>query len=173
MGGHGSGSYQAYSAKTLVEDAVRNVPALAISLFVHKGGLRWHRNGGGTLSWHDGSLYFTSHDNLLTLVYRIADGPNAGKLSCVRVKIVLTHPYYGGYRLWFQCPTCGRRCAKLYRPYSELAYSCRVCCRLNYASTRQYSDDRIRAMEWREIKRFDKALAKHGRRCTRLISQGR
>ena len=36
----------------------------------------------------------------------------------------------GGFRYWFNCPDCDRRCATLYKKKSR--YSCRVCLRMKY-----------------------------------------
>lgn len=44
------------------------------------------------------------------------------------VKVTTTPCYLGGYRYWFVCPICKRRCAILY------PYSCRVCRNGRYAS---------------------------------------
>ena len=37
---------------------------------------------------------------------------------------------FGGFRYWFNCPDCDRRCATLYKKKSR--YSCRVCLRIKY-----------------------------------------
>ena len=37
---------------------------------------------------------------------------------------------FGGFRYWFLCPDCGRRCASLYRKKHH--FTCRVCLRLKY-----------------------------------------
>ena len=37
---------------------------------------------------------------------------------------------FGGFRYWFLCPDCGRRCAFLYRKKHH--FTCRVCHRLKY-----------------------------------------
>jgi len=42
---------------------------------------------------------------------------------------------YGGERVWFQCPGCGRRRAVLYAVRG--AFRCRICHNLAYSSTRE------------------------------------
>ena len=47
---------------------------------------------------------------------------------------------YGGDRIWFRCPPCGRRCAVVYA--SGKYYFCRVCCNLTYETCNQTPRDR-------------------------------
>jgi hypothetical protein len=47
---------------------------------------------------------------------------------------------YGGQRLYFLCPGCGRRISVLYS--SDSVFACRKCLRLNYACQRQRKADR-------------------------------
>lgn len=46
---------------------------------------------------------------------------------------------YGGSRVWFLCPCCGRRVAKL---YGGAIYACRHCHKLAYQSQRETRGDR-------------------------------
>ena len=55
---------------------------------------------------------------------------------------------YGGYRVWFLCPDCGRRVALLYLPISGRA-RCRRCLNLDYDSQRESKEDRA-------IRRYNK-----------------
>jgi hypothetical protein len=49
-------------------------------------------------------------------------------------RITRTACNYGGWRYWFLCPTCKRRCGLLYRRgYSEY-FACRKCHDLTYRS---------------------------------------
>ncbi len=45
------------------------------------------------------------------------------------VPFTYTFPQYGGRRMWFECPVCGRRCGKL---YFSTRTACRRCLRLVY-----------------------------------------
>ncbi len=58
------------------------------------------------------------------------------------VRLTYTTPYFGGYRPWFLCPTCSRRCQLLYRRMGELA--CRICHDLVYRSQLEGREDRLR-----------------------------
>lgn len=47
-----------------------------------------------------------------------------------------TKPSFGGERIWFKCPQCGKRVEKLYKhPFDEIL-GCRSCLNLEYASRR-------------------------------------
>lgn len=61
----------------------------------------------------------TPHD--LTLTF-----PTGDRLD-VTLSTTTTRPFYGGTRLWFVCPSCGRRCGKLYTPDRRLPFLCRLC----------------------------------------------
>jgi hypothetical protein len=72
------------------------------------------------------------HDLTLTL-------PNGAQMK-LTLFTTTTRPFYGGARRWFVCPSCGRRCAKLYTPNSnERPFACRACGGLVYDS--QYDRD--------------------------------
>lgn len=53
---------------------------------------------------------------------------NLGIIEGHAISIVTTPCNFGGVRYWFQCPSCGRRCAILY------PLACRICCDGRYAS---------------------------------------
>lgn len=59
---------------------------------------------------------------------RLAIGPHYN--STVSLPIEVTKPFYGGYRVWFDCPIsgCGRRTPHLYVDGDTIA--CRECLRL-------------------------------------------
>src|SRR5690606_18437656 len=48
---------------------------------------------------------------------------------------------YGGERVWFVCPLCGRNCALMYISDSV---ACRKCLDLRYASQSEDESDRLR-----------------------------
>lgn len=52
--------------------------------------------------------------------------------STVSLPIAVTKPFYGGYRVWFECPrsSCGRRTPHLY--VEDGAIACRKCLTLRY-----------------------------------------
>jgi hypothetical protein len=58
--------------------------------------------------------------------------PNGVSSKPVAVRLVKTHPHFGGVRIWYQCPHCLRRCGKLYAPRSNPLLGCRRCLDLSY-----------------------------------------
>jgi len=58
------------------------------------------------------------------------------RIQGVRVHIERTKQRLGGSRAWFNCPTCGRRCAILYPT------RCRLCLKLRYQSELLSREDR-------------------------------
>jgi hypothetical protein len=60
-----------------------------------------------------------------------------------RVRLLTTHPHFGGLRWWFVCPLtvagrpCGRRVGKLYLPPRANRFGCRHCHRLTYTSCQE------------------------------------
>ena len=58
------------------------------------------------------------------------------------VELSYTEPHFGGKRLWFLCPHCGRRVAVLY--CSEVV-ACRKCLHLSYRTEGEDTIDRLRS----------------------------
>jgi hypothetical protein len=50
------------------------------------------------------------------------------------VALAFTVPNYGGRRVWFLCPECGRRVGRLYLPERAKLFACRGCHHLAYES---------------------------------------
>ena len=48
------------------------------------------------------------------------------------IELCRTPQRLGGYRLWFTCPSCGRRCGVLYLPPWRHVFRCRLCHQLAY-----------------------------------------
>jgi hypothetical protein len=63
------------------------------------------------------------------------------------VLVTYTPAEFKGKRAWFQCPGCDKRVRKLFRPPGELAFKCRDCHDLTYASQQRQSDRLIKAMD--------------------------
>jgi hypothetical protein len=57
-----------------------------------------------------------------------------------RVSITWTPCNYGGKRVWFVCPNCGKRVAVLY--LGGKYFGCRICCNLTYQSCNETALDR-------------------------------
>lgn len=45
--------------------------------------------------------------------------------------------HFGGWRWWFLCPACARRCADLYQTIAGRKFYCRLCLRLTYRSSEE------------------------------------
>ena len=54
--------------------------------------------------------------------------------------LVRTAQPFGGERLWFACPGCGRRCAVL---YGARRFRCRLCIGVPYGSQREAPHERL------------------------------
>ena len=101
-----------------------------------------------TVSWKQGGQPFgeagiTFFDKRLHIVYRMRSG--GGELwQDVHevVELSYTEPHFGGKRLWFHCPHCGRRVAVLY--CSEVV-ACRKCLHLSYRTESEDAIDRLRS----------------------------
>lgn len=57
---------------------------------------------------------------------------NTPTINGVEVKIVTTKVGNGGYRYWFECPECGKRCSSLFRHPLTQTLGCRECLGLKY-----------------------------------------
>jgi hypothetical protein len=138
MGGVGSGRHSTYP--TTVED----YRAVGIDSLARKGFLRpdycwtttWSRNGKAT-----GSISGRSEEGVVVLSYRIRDRPS-GAWESVEQRIMLDHTpqHFGGSRAWFRCPSCGRRCGKL---YGGKRFYCRSCRAVSYRSQHEGCRNRL------------------------------
>jgi hypothetical protein len=50
------------------------------------------------------------------------------------IPLVRSVPNYGGERIWFQCPECGKKVNRLYLPPDAKEFACRECHHLRYRS---------------------------------------
>jgi hypothetical protein len=126
MGGFGSGLY--YREKSGKGIAENSLP-LDIRWLKRKSLLISGLNI--TLSWSRGdtvlaSLEATIYENYMLLIY------THNKTEDIQQKLYFTYTpcNYGGTRIWFLCPLCGRRCAIIYM--HEKYFACRICCGLTY-----------------------------------------
>lgn len=83
----------------------------------------------------------------------------------IRVKIVTTSPNYGGVRYWFVCPSCKRRCGRLYVPQSG-PLGCRKCLALDYEW--QYRKD----WRWRLCREACCSSSAGEKRLSRIVANG-
>ncbi len=164
MGGYGSGSWQRYEAKTLVEHTIR------LSIFdLHKHGVECGKVCSGSGTGPNGfTLRFTLAKDTLTLSY-MADNQR----HVIAVPIVATRPNYGGSRSWFLCPSCSRRCAVLYIHADNTRFACRVCQELQYQSTRIVSEKEQFEYMARLVKSFDARMARRQELVNRILEKER
>jgi hypothetical protein len=71
-----------------------------------------------------------------------------------RVRRIWTPCHFGGMRPWLLCPECGRRCAKLYRPWGRSGLGCRRCLGLTYQTQQVHRFDRLRIAQERLRRRL-------------------
>lgn len=53
-----------------------------------------------------------------------------------KIELVTTKPNYGGYRIWFKCPMCGKRKGVLFKHPAGNLVGCRKCLDLEYRKRR-------------------------------------
>jgi len=116
-----------------------DVQSIDIRWLKRNGFLNTH--GVGILTWTSygkttASIRYTMADDRMTLNYSGNDNP-----FNYSVMFDITPCHLGGYRKWFKCPSCTRRCAVVY--LSNLAFKCRKCARLPYLSTLQSDIERM------------------------------
>jgi hypothetical protein len=70
------------------------------------------------------------------------------------VQIEQTACHYGGFRPWFKCPWCSRRCAVLYGLSGDGYFGCRKCLRLAYSSEAEDTLGRL----WRKQRKLEAKL---------------
>ena len=80
-------------------------------------------------------------DNIL-LTLRKANEANVARGTTTRIRLERTPCHYGGCRVWFLCPCCGRRAAILYLGNTRL-FACRNCRKLAYRSQRETEGKRV------------------------------
>ncbi|MBF0259854.1 MAG: hypothetical protein HQK62_13665 [Desulfamplus sp.] len=135
MGGWGSGSSFRCGSRRKAESSL----PLDIRYFKRKGLLE--PGSLITSSWSIGGNVYSSiqgrvfEDHLL-LMYRHKKTEDIKQ----RINFTWTNCNYGGERIWFICPDCGRRCAVIYSRGKYFA--CRKCCNLLYNSQCQTLRDR-------------------------------
>lgn len=156
MGGYGSGRWQSYQARDTVEGTLTlNIFKLYRENIITPGARH-----AGVFSAGNNRMHFTLADNLLTLSYGFTKGPHAGQSMQYAIEIEETHPNFGGVRLWFRCPTCGRRAGKLH--LARLKYECRACADLAYQSTREPTARKLLAACYARDRRIERICQKYG-----------
>lgn len=162
MGGFNSGRY---GGKQQCEHSL----ALDVRTMARKGLLK----AGSRFTWtwsNKSDISVLASDDHLTLQYAF----NGGALCSYAVHLKQTPCNYGGQRVWFSCPKCQERKAKLFMKHGRFA--CRKCHRLRYHSQaldpmarHQWAYSRLqnrlgeddikpKAMHWRTFERLHDRL---------------
>ena len=136
MGGWGSGSYYRLNSS---KDTVESSLPLDIHKLKRAGCLTpgkyfgWQWSTGGNVH---SSIGVTVHKDYLLLQY-------TRKTEAVKQRIYFTWSpcNYGGERIWFKCPHCGRRRAVVYG--AGKYFACRKCYNLTYETCNESKRDRL------------------------------
>jgi hypothetical protein len=135
MGGWGSGSFLRLSSKGTAESSL----PLDIRKFKREGCLTpgrwfsWQWSTGGNIH---SSIGTTVHEDYLLLQYTHKKTEDVKQ----RIYFEWTGCNYGGKRIWFSCPFCGRRCAVIYS--CGKYFACRTCGNLTYKTSNETPTDR-------------------------------
>lgn len=141
MGGLGSGEWFRYGSKKSTTDSRHDID------------IRWMKKNNrlrpgttGSLSWsrrgkETGSVGYRTEESRMILYYRYR--PYGGEREQVEQTILFdrTPCNYGGCRIWFFCPYCGKRVAVLYG--AGKYFLCRHCHNLAYASQQESRSSRL------------------------------
>lgn len=115
--------------------------------------IRWLRKQGvlkpsnaGSLSWYcgdeiTGSIHYRMETNQTVLSYRYLKLGGEWETIDQFIPLDQSPCHYGGYRLWFKCPSCNRRVAVLYG--AGKYFCCRTCYNLTYSSQNEGEIDRL------------------------------
>ncbi len=139
MGGQGSGRWYRWDRKTTLEECL----SIDIRSWSRQNLLR--PGTGFSSQWSYGgekksqiSVYVRSDAILLS--YRVRNGAEDWRSVDEAVAFTCTPCHLGGERVWFCCPHCHRRAAKLY--LGGIRFLCRLCRRLPYSSQQETFIDR-------------------------------
>ncbi len=141
MGGIGSGGWHRWDKRTTTEE----VPRVDIRYMRNQGLLFWP-GFTGSLSWsrgrkQTGSARYRVEQDRLVLMYRYRIPGEDWRDVEEHVWFDRTPCNYGGARLWFLCPHCGKRVAVLYGAGAR--FLCRHCYKLPYGSQNETYLDRM------------------------------
>jgi hypothetical protein len=139
MGGTGSGRIFHYTTKPTLEQ----YRAIDVRQWKRTGHLG--RSGGFSWIWtrngeEKGRIEVHPAPDHVRLVYRTRRNDGPWQPVDDMVRITTTPCSFGGSRLWFVCPGCGRRAARLC--CSTAYFRCRKCCGVPYTSQMQSDFDR-------------------------------
>ena len=132
MGGYGSSRWGGYVRKVCVEECL----TLAVNILLA------HATGSNlTCTWsrHEkkrASMEVVVHQEFVSLQYQINSLKGDPK-SIGDIMSLCSHFTHRGRR-YFGCPTCSRRCEKLYLPPGQFYFKCRLCHDLSYRTRQEH-----------------------------------
>jgi len=166
MGGYGSGRWHGHIPAPTVEDSQvltltgfksRIVEVLTDGGGFHMGQITWSWRGevrhtiGYRITRYDPGAAIWLDYNLITS----ATGEKKSFDYPIRLSSEPRH--FGGQEFYFHCPTCNRRCAKLYRAPMRDYFTCRQCARVTYTSSQEsHKYDRMGMLLGVNIQRMDR-----------------
>lgn len=136
MGGWGSGRQYHINPKLLTEDAapldIRKLKSKNLLIPGSKITATWSTDG-----IVHASIGAVVYEDCMILKYTY------NKTEKVNQNIYFTYTpcNFGGKRVWYCCPVCGRRCAIIYS--SEINFACRICCDLTYKTCNEVPRNRL------------------------------
>ncbi|MBI9047244.1 MAG: hypothetical protein JEZ06_22345 [Anaerolineaceae bacterium] len=136
MGGWGSGAYpRTGSSKGTAE---RSLP---LDIRKLKRSVRLSPGQWFSWQWSRGDRIRASIGIRVRVDYLLLEYTH-NKTDAVEQRITLTWTpcNYGGERVWFICPSCGKRVAVIY--LGGKSFACRGCCNLTYQSCNETARDR-------------------------------
>ena len=114
--------------------------ALDIRQLHRDGCLKRVGAGRVTVTWDGGSSIDVVKDRTgILLEYSVFNGEDREEYS-ERLVVQRTKCHFGGSRVWWFCPKCGRRCAVL---FGGSRFLCRSCHSLRYRSQNESKGERL------------------------------
>ena len=156
----------------MTKTRVENCVILDMREFTSAGCFDDYVLGLGFKHWPQGSmaLAWESLDDGLMVTYDLPYLPAGGETHfSYAIVIGYTPTQFGGERVWFWCPGCGRQVRKLYLPWGETHFFCRKCHHLSYESQSRLTPlDKLR-----KIQKQLEACKPGGRRWWRLLGESK
>jgi hypothetical protein len=107
-----------------------------------------------------GNITITTCEHRLELRYTWTPTRGSPQHKCYDVPLERARCRFGGWRIWFRCPWCNRRCAVLYGLSGDGYFACRLCLKLAYASEAEDKSGRL----WRKQSKLEAKLREDGGR---------
>lgn len=102
------------------------------------GSIQWNRWGESI-----GSISYSAHESGLFTTWTILSGDDSGSKVSISIPIRGRPCRFGGERLYWGCPSCGRTCEVLVLANTARFWGCRRCLRTRYHSQGLQPADRM------------------------------